>query len=168
MAKLKMEQKRVEVIARERKEQEAAEWDKKLTSIGSQLSMLRDQAQTLEKSNQALTLENKKLKKQATYEPEVTYLYMESKKEMKSLLKENEELKSGLETLRESLPIRTLKSQSGKSDDFLADVRATIAESKEMVRESRLNSPKQSKPGSATHSPMASVRRGTHIRCMKW
>lgn len=156
MVKAKLEYKRAEIMAKEKKEQEAAEWDKRLTTIGSQLNTLRDQAQTLERSNTSLTLENKKLKKQAQYEPEVTFLYMESKKDMKALQKENEELKQELAALKESLPAKSLKS---KSEEFLADVRATIAQSREMVRDSQLNSPKHSKPNSNNVSPMNSTRR---------
>jgi hypothetical protein len=98
--KTAFQQKKQEIIAKERKERQAAEWDKRLLSLSNQITSLKDEALRLERINVQVTTENKKLKKLANFEPEITSLYTDAKKQIKILSKENEELKEQLEQLK--------------------------------------------------------------------
>lgn len=101
LMKSAFQQKKQEIMAKERKERQAAEWDKRLLGLSNQISSLKEEALRLERINVQVVTENKKLKKLANFEPEITALYTEAKKQLKMLTKENEDMKAELELIKE-------------------------------------------------------------------
>ena len=51
MIKGKIAQRKADILLREKREQESADWDKRLTKISAQLTFLKDEAYRLELAN---------------------------------------------------------------------------------------------------------------------